>query len=177
MHDRLLILAMATFCGAITASAQTGSSCSDLASLKIDDVEITSSTEVPANAPIPSSYPHYAGSLPAHCRVEGMMHRREGVDGIEYGIGFAMALPEKAAWNGEFMMQGGGGGNGVVNYPVGASYSGDKTALARGFVVASTDTGHKARTGVFDFSFVRDQQAYLDFAYQANAEWPVWRSR
>jgi feruloyl esterase len=36
--------------------------------------------------------------------------------------------------------------------------------------VATTDTGHKAKTGPFDFSFMRDQQAYLDFAYQANAE-------
>ena len=42
-------------------------------------------------------------------------------------------------------------------------------ALVRGFAVASTDTGHKARGG-FDFSFVRDQQAALDFAYLANAE-------
>ena len=40
----------------------------------------------------------------------------------------------------------------------------------RGFAVASTDTGHKAKTGPFDFSFMRDQQAYLDFAYLANAE-------
>jgi len=30
--------------------------------------------------------------------------------------------------------------------------------------------GFKAKTGPFDFSFVRDQQAYLDFAYLANAE-------
>jgi feruloyl esterase len=37
-------------------------------------------------------------------------------------------------------------------------------------VVASTDTGHKAKTGAFDFSFMRDQQAYLDFAFLANAE-------
>lgn len=167
---RLLILAAATCCAAMPARAQTGPSCSDLASLKIDGVEITSSTEAPANAPVPPSYPRYSGSVPAHCRVEGMIHRRKGVDGIEYGIGFAVALPEKDAWNGDFMMQGGGGSNGVVNYPVGASYSGDKTALERGFVVASTDTGHKARTGGFDFSFMRDQQAYLDFAYQANAE-------
>src|SRR6185369_10027784 len=42
--------------------------------------------------------------------------------------------------------------------------------LSRGFVVASTDTGHKAKSGAFDFSFMRDQQAYLDFAFLANAE-------
>jgi hypothetical protein len=28
----------------------------------------------------------------------------------------------------------------------------------------------RAKTGPFDFSFMRDQQAYLDFAYMANAE-------
>ncbi len=27
-----------------------------------------------------------------------------------------------------------------------------------------------AKTGAFDFSFMRDQQAYLDFAFLANAE-------
>ena len=68
------------------------------------------------------------------------------------------------------MMQGGGGGNGIVAYPAGANYAGDKPALSRGFAVASTDTGHKAKTGAFDFSFMRDQQAYLDFAFLANAE-------
>src|SRR5690348_6761353 len=68
------------------------------------------------------------------------------------------------------MMQGGGGGNGFVAYPTGASYAGDRPALSRGFAVASTDTGHKAKTGAFDFSFMRDQQAYLDFAFLANAE-------
>jgi hypothetical protein len=167
-HYRLLILAAAC-CAALTAGAQAVSSCPDLASLKMDGVQITAATEVPANAPVPSSYPHYDGSLPAHCRVEGMIHRRKGVDGVEYGIGFAVALPEKNAWNGDYMMQGGGGSNGILYYPAGNSYSGDQSALQRGFAVGSTDTGHQSRTG-FDFSFMRDQQAFLDFADQANAE-------
>jgi hypothetical protein len=102
--------------------------------------------------------------------VDGIINRRKGAVGEEFGIGFALALPEKDAWNGDFMMQGGGGGNGVVSYPMGASYAGEKPALLRGFAVASTDSGHKAKGGGFDFSFMRDQQAYLDFAYQANAE-------
>jgi feruloyl esterase len=58
----------------------------------------------------------------------------------------------------------------VVAYPAGAQYTGEKSALARGFAVVSTDTGHKSKTGPFDFSFMRDQQAYLDFAFLANAE-------
>lgn len=154
---------------AAPATAQT-QTCAELANLKIAGVEITNAMDVPAGAAVPASYPRYSGTLPAHCRVEGVMHRRTGVGGQEYGIGFALALPPAQSWNGDFMMQGGGGGNGVINYPVGASYAGDKPALDRGFAVASTDTGHKARTGVFDFSFMRDQQAYLDFAYLANAE-------
>lgn len=153
----------------MTCGAQARSACSALSSLKMDGVEITGATEVAANAPLPSSYPRYTGSLPEHCRVEGVIHRRKGVDGVEYGIGFAVALPAKGAWNGDFMMQGGGGSNGIINYPAGNFYAGDRSALERGFAVASTDTGHKSRTG-FDFSFIRDQQAYLDFAYQANAE-------
>lgn len=164
------ILVIAVCCAAAAARAQAAPSCSDLAGLRIDQVQITAATEVPANAPIPLSYPHYAGALPAHCRVEGVINRRKGVDGVEYGIGFAVALPEKGAWKGDFMMQGGGGSNGVVFYPAGASYAGDRPALSRGFAVASTDTGHHSRAGGFDFSFVRDQQAFLDFAYKANAE-------
>ncbi len=127
---------------------------------------------IPAGTVLPPAYPGApsVGPLPAHCLVDGVINRRKGAGGEEFGIGFSLALPDAAAWNGDFMMQGGGGGNGIVAYPAGASFAGDKPALARGFAVASTDTGHKARNGGFDFSFMRDQQAYLDFAYQANAE-------
>ena len=151
---------------------ESTNSCADLANLKIDGVEITKAAPVPAGTTVPPPYPGAAstGPLPAHCRVDGVIHRRKSADGEEFGIGFAVALPESNTWNGDFMMQGGGGGNGVVAYPIGASYSGQKPALVQGFAVASTDTGHKAKNGAFDFSFMRDQQAYLDFAYQANAE-------
>ncbi len=165
-----LILGLAFVCGVLSASAQAGLSCTDLTSLKIDGVEITSALSVPAGAAIPASYPRYTGALPAHCRVEGVIDRRKGVGGEEFGIGFALALPQKDAWNGSFMMQGGGGGDGIINYPAGAGYAGDKPGVVRGFAVASTDSGHKAKNGVFDFSFRRDQEAYLDFAYKANAE-------
>ena len=158
----------------IAAQAQSESSnrCAALKSATLTGVEITNSEPVPAGKTIAPAYPGASavGPLPAHCRVDGMINRRKGVDGVEYGIGFSVALPEPNAWNGDFMMQGGGGGNGVVAYPTGASYTGDKPALSRGFAVASTDSGHKAKTGGFDFTFMRDQQAYLDFAYMANAE-------
>src|SRR5271157_5083024 len=172
MQSRVLIFLMAASCAAATAQSASMVSCANLADLKIDGVEITKAAPVPAGTTLPPMFPGApsSGPLPAHCRVDGVIERRKGVGGEEFGIRFALALPEKDAWNGDFMMQGGGGGNGVVAYPTGASYSGEKPALVRGFAVASTDTGHKAKTGPFDFSFMRDQQAYLDFAYQANAE-------
>ena len=169
---KISFLLAATLAAPFAAHCQPADPCSTLADLKVEGVEITKATSVPAGTTLPPPFPGATaiGPLPAHCRVDGMIHRRKGVDGEEFGIGFALALPDQAAWNGDFMMQGGGGGNGVVAYPAGASYTGDKPALVRGFAVASTDTGHKAKTGAFDFSFMRDQQAYLDFAFMANAE-------
>jgi feruloyl esterase len=58
--------------------------------------------------------------------------------------------------------------NGSVQPPLGGAYAGEQSALLRGFAVASTDSGHQS-TG-FDGSFFRDQQATLNFLYQAVAE-------
>ena len=56
--------------------------------------------------------------------------------------------------------------NGSVQFPLGANAAGTDPGLARGFAVASTDTGHEGKGG-FDASFQQDQQASLDFAYVA----------
>jgi feruloyl esterase len=105
-----------------------------------------------------------AAALPAHCRLEGTIDRRTGVRDVSYGIGFALALPDP--WTGRFLFQGGGGLNGSVQNPIGAQAAGATSALARGFAVVSTDTGHQGQGG-FDGSFMADQQAALDFAYAA----------
>src|SRR3974390_2834092 len=72
-------------------------------------------------------------------------------------------MPEN--WNGRFLMQGGGGLNGSVALPLGGVAAGDTPGLARGFAVVTTDTGHKG--AVFDTSFLADQEAALNFLYQA----------
>jgi feruloyl esterase len=118
-------------------------------------VRIDKAQRVPAEA-----------QAPAHCRVDGVIDSRTGRDGKAYGIGFALALPEE--WNGRFLFQGGGGLNGSVAPPVGAQYAGGRSALQRGFAVASTDSGHQG--AVFDGSFFRDQQATLDFLHQGVAK-------
>ena len=152
-----------------SAFAQQKDSCTSLSDLKIPGVEITKAAHVEAGTTelIPWNQSRI-GPLPAYCRVEGIMNRRTGVGGEEFGITFALAMPEK--WNGDFLMQGGGGSNGIVLAPLGLNAAGDTPGLVRGFAVVSTDTGHKSHHPGFDFAFMKDQQAYLDFAYLANAE-------
>src|SRR5215469_5296216 len=103
--SRLLVLVVASSCAALAARGQTPDACSGLTALKIDSVEITKAELVPAGRTIPPLYPGAPsiGPLPAHCRVDGVINRREGIGGQEFGIGFAIALPDRTAWNGDFM--------------------------------------------------------------------------
>ncbi|MES1196294.1 MAG: tannase/feruloyl esterase family alpha/beta hydrolase, partial [Steroidobacter sp.] len=129
------------------------------------DVIIKKTALIPAG-PVPA-IPYsagYPGTLPAYCRVDGVIDERIGHDGKPYAIGFAIALPEN--WNGRFMMQGGGGLNGSVAQPLGTVAAGDKPALERGFAIITTDSGHQGAHG-FDASFFADEEASLNFLYQA----------
>ena len=149
--------------------AQQKDSCSRLIDYKAPGVEITKAVHVESGSTELNPYgPGHSDPLPAYCRVEGVINRRTGIGGEEFGIHFALALPDK--WIGDFLMQGGGGGNGFVMPPLGLVAAGDTPALMRGFAVVSTDTGHKSHGGGFDFGFMKDQQAYLDFAYAANIQ-------
>ena len=145
--------------------AMAASACADLlkftsvgAPVSVEKAEVVAAG--PAIAP-PGS-PPVTAQLPAHCRVEGIIGAHTGRDGKAYGIRFALAMPE--SWNGRLLYQGGGGLNGSVTPPVGLVASGDTPALARGFAVVSSDSGHEGQ--VFDGSFMADQQATLDFLYQ-----------
>jgi feruloyl esterase len=95
-----------------------------------------------------------------------MLERRTGVNGVEYAIRFALALPDD--WTGRFLFQGGGGLNGNVGRPLGAQVAGTNPGLARGFAVVSNDTGHQG--AVFDTSFFADQEAALNFLWLANGK-------
>lgn len=152
------------------ARAQDAASCVALGELKLPNaaLEITSAQHIPAGpaAAGPQGQPGFRGTLPAHCRVEGILERRTGVNGVEYGIRFALALPDD--WSGRFLFQGGGGLNGSVNPPLGAAAAGATPALARGFAVVSNDTGH--RGAGFDGSFFADQKATLNFLWLANGK-------
>src|SRR5208283_5217855 len=82
--------------------------------------------------------------LPQHCIVTGEVNDRTGADGKHYAIGFEMRLPVE--WNGRFLDQANGGADGEVKPAIGgepkALASGGVPALARGFAVLSSDSGH-----------------------------------
>ncbi len=169
MHSQFLMKTLFPFFLAGCAWAQPLNSCGSLMNFKAPNVEITKSAAIAAGTTEPNTWsPGHSSPLPAYCRVEGVMNHRTGVDGEAFGITFILAMPDK--WNGDFLMQGGAGSNGIVMPPLGLNAAGDTPALMRGFAVVSTDTGHKSHHPGFDFEFVRDQQAHLDFAYLANAE-------
>jgi feruloyl esterase len=164
--------ALMTIVGPAYAQSEAGpvaAACATLINLKIPGLElsITKAEWFAAGAPLPPPAPGAPApqyQLPAFCRLDGVLDRRTGADGTTYGIGFALALP--GDWNGRFLFQGGGGLNGSVRFPLGAQAAGATPALARGFAVVSTDTGHSGTN--FDSTFMREQQASLDFSYQAN---------
>jgi feruloyl esterase len=165
---KLSIVPIIVFAAQASALAQSGSKCADMAKFHSPGVtlEITRAEAVPAGRAPGGRGGAVGPALPAHCRINGMMDRRTGVDGkTTYGIRFAIALPDN--WTGQYLQQGGGGLNGNVAEPIGAQVAGDQPALARGFAVATTDTGHQSSGGAFDGSFMQDQLAALDFEYVA----------
>ena len=166
-----LLLGVLAFLGALALPAKgaTPTTCTALKDFKapgfdvvIDKAElVAASTGSAPAAGGPPGPPRPA--LPAHCRIDGTIDKRTGRNNRPYAIGFAVTMP--TAWNGRFLFKGGGGLNGAVNPPYGAQYAGDVPALAQGYAVVSTDSGHQGSN--FDASFFEDQEAALNFLYQA----------
>ena len=149
------------------ASAPSPAACASLLQLQVPGVALTVTKAEWFPAGTPPAGPGggaLAIGLSPYCRIDAIIDRRTGVGGVAYGIGFALALPE--TWNDRFLFQGGGGLNGSVQLPLGATAAGGEPGLARGFAVVSTDTGHQGQ-GAFDANFRQDQQASFDFMYEA----------
>lgn len=142
-------------CAALSGLARDG--------LRIDEAELVATgpmkgaPRAPAGSPPPPM-------LPEHCLVHGTINPRIGVGGRQFGIGFELRLPSD--WNGRFLFQGGAGLDGVAAPAIGnISNSNEPPALARGFAVVSTDSGHSG--SIIDATFGLDQQARTDYAYNA----------
>src|SRR5712671_6471898 len=86
----------AAFCAALAALPAAG--------FPVPNTVITSAVDAPATA-----------TLPARCIVNGYVNAHVSpVDTCTYQSRFQVQLPLPANWNGRFMMQGGGGGEGSV---------------------------------------------------------------
>ena len=122
-------------------------------------LRITAAADQPANQ-----------TMASHCLIEGAMNERiSAVDGRPYAIKFRMRLP--VLWNENFYMAGGGGSNGTLGDASGP-IAGYVSALARGYAVIVTDSGHDnavntdpARGG--GSAFGMDPQARVDFGYRS----------
>jgi hypothetical protein len=114
--------------------------CGDVSALKLPDVKITESATVAAATTGPIRA--------AHCRVNGVI-------GTE--IRFSLLMPD--AWNGKFMMGGGGGYVGTLDNQARASVN-------AGFATVGTDTGHQA--GLTDASWAVDNfERQVNFGFLA----------
>lgn len=146
--------------GAQSASASPGPRCEALTGQVTGDLHITGAIFYGEGRNLPAGPGGPASTTAQHCLVTGMINQRTGAGGVSYGIGFELALP--VDWNGRYLLQGGGGLNGSIRPALGTVAAGSSNALARGFAVASHDSGHQG--AVFDQSFHADQRAALDFA-------------
>jgi Tannase and feruloyl esterase len=104
--------------------------------------------------------------LPGHCLVRGIVNKRIGADGHQYGDIFEVRLPAPADWNGRFMFQGGGGTEGFL--PPATGRAGTLSpGLAHGWAVASQDGGHENSQLPYPNAFYLEPQAVTDHAYRS----------
>jgi len=164
LHAVLAIGSAGSFAAQPPAAQLPGEkSCAALGGLSAPGYEVETAEWVPASRQ-PAGPAGATMAVPAHCLFRVTIGARaSGIEGMRYGTGIELRLP--AEWNQRLLFQGGGGLNGVLN-PAFGNVSGFPSALARGFAVVSTDSGHRGRNSI-DTRFGVDQQAKLDFAYQA----------
>jgi feruloyl esterase len=118
--------------------------CDQVARLALPDVVSIESQPVAAS-----------GSVPAFCRVTGM---------LDPEIAFEVNLP--VAWNGRFYMIGNGGHAGEsLDAPNRVSQR--NAALEHGFAMASTNTGHDAAKEPGGSFVLSNPQKAIDYAYRA----------
>jgi hypothetical protein len=81
------------------AWAQQANSCASLMNFKAANVEISKAAPIAAGTTEPNPWgPGHSAPIPAYCRVEGVINRRTGVGGEEFGIDFALAMLRQMEW-------------------------------------------------------------------------------
>jgi len=139
-----LLVGFIALCGAASALAQTTNrlSADELRQVRLPDVALES---VMPMAPDLQKNPHAA----AYVEVKGT---------IGGNIRFELLLPD--AWNGRFVMGGGGGFVGTVQNSA-------RDSVNRGYATAGTDTGHERQPGYMAGWALDNPEAQLNFGYLA----------
>jgi len=147
----------ASACLFVLSSRAFATTCAELRDVKVPSTTIISAVDVPAGTFTPTydkaPAKIYSATLPAFCRVIGVVHPVP-----ESTIGFEVWLPLPAVWNHRIEGVGDGAYNGRISYgPL-------EDAIALGYAVSSTDTGHNGS----DLKFVVDHpERIIDWGYRA----------
>jgi feruloyl esterase len=132
-----------------SGDASAAQNCAALRDMRIVNVNLLSSVDVPA-----------AGDLPAYCRVLGY---------VRPAINFEIRMPA-AGWNGKFYVAGCGGFCGGVDADRPGFTNAANYGLRRNYAVVSTDAGHWG-TSVVDGRWAQfDMLARMDWGQRAIAE-------
>jgi feruloyl esterase len=144
MQKRYFLVGLAAFCAAVSGLAQAPNhlSLENLRHLQLLDVVLESPTSV---APDLRRDPHAT----AYVEMKGV---------IGGNIRFELLLPE--AWNGRFVMGGGGGFVGTVQNSA-------RDSVQHGYATVGTDTGHEWQPGYSAAWALDNVEAQLDFGYLA----------
>ena len=134
---------------ALCSPAHAAQDCAALRNLRIVNVNLLSSVDVPASE-----------DLPAYCRVLGY---------VRPAINFEIRMPA-SGWNGKFYMAGCGGFCGAVDTDRPGFTNAANYGLRRNYAVVSTDAGHWG-TSVVDGRWAQyDQVARMDWGQRAVTE-------
>jgi Tannase and feruloyl esterase len=98
-------------------------------------------------------------NMPAFCRVQGVSKPSS-----DSNIYFEVWLPDRANWNGKFLSTGEGGFAGTPNYSRNGNDGALDEIVRRGYVTASTDTGHKNSE---NFWAIGHPEKAADYLYRA----------
>ncbi len=169
MLTAMSLVALLPLC---SAASELKDRCSRLTENNAGNYSVVKSQFVAAHhQPAQAKFYEEAKPLPDHCLVQGSLGKREGVGPDQtprtYEIRFELRMP--ANWNGRFLFEGGGYMDGV-DWPAYGSLFAllSPTGLERGFAVVRTNSGHDSPNGnPMDGSFSYDQQAKLDYAFNA----------
>jgi len=125
--------------GQVSSGAAADAACARLTGLTLENgVTITAATLVTSGTLVVSPTVTLT-DLPPFCRAEGLAK-----PSADSNISFEVWLPQPDAWNTKFLSSGEGGFAGTLNYTRNGLDGGMDEILRRGYVTASTDTGHRS---------------------------------